>query len=87
MVMKLEVAEERQKMVRCGGANEDPALRAATSAIGGGLWRGFACKGEGNVLACIEMKRAYTDAAADKPGVQIGTPHLDRLLPPLFDVS
>ena len=37
---------------------------------------GFACGREGEVLACIEMKRAYTDAAAGKPRVQVDTPPL-----------
>jgi len=85
--LKLEVAEERQTMVRCGGANKELVFPAATSAIGGGLRRGSPAGREGKVLACIEMKRAYTDAAAGKPRVQIGTPHPDRLLPPLFDVG
>ena len=31
--------------------------------------------------------KAHTDAAAGKPGVPVGTPHPDRLLPPLFDVG
>lgn len=44
-------------------------------------------QGAGDVWACIVMKRAHDDAAAGKPGVPVGTPHLDRLLPPLFDVG
>ena len=39
MFLKLEVAEERQTMVRCGGANKDLVFPVATSAIGGGLRR------------------------------------------------
>ena len=41
MFLKLEVAEERQTMVRCGGANKELVFPAATSAIGGGLRRGL----------------------------------------------
>ena len=33
------------------------------------------------------MERAYADVAAGKPGFPIGTPPLDHLLPPLFDVG
>ena len=33
------------------------------------------------------MKSAHADAAAGKPSVPVGTPHPDRLVPPLFDVD
>ena len=33
------------------------------------------------------MEKAYADVAAGKPGFPVGTPHLDRSLPPLFDVG
>ena len=56
-----------------------------------GKWfmEGFACgvQRAGEVWSCIEMKRAYTDTAAGKSRVQIGTPHPDRSSPPLFDVG
>ena len=39
MFLKLEVAEERQTVVRCSGVNQGPVFPVATSAIGGSLWR------------------------------------------------
>ena len=33
MFLKLEVAEERQTVVRCGGVNQDSVLRVAASAL------------------------------------------------------
>ena len=32
-------------------------------------------------------EKAHADAAVGKPGVPVGTPHLDRSLPPLVDVG
>ena len=87
MFLKLEVAEERQTMVRCGGANKELVFPAATSAIGGGLRRDSPAGEKAKPWRALKRKGAYTDAAAGKPRVQIGTPHPDRLLPPLFDVG
>ena len=64
MFSKLEVAEERQTLVRCGGANNDPALPAATPALEEVVYEGTYLWRAGEVWACIEMKKAYTDAAA-----------------------
>ena len=75
-------------MVRCGGVNQGPVLPAATPATGGGLWRNSPeVQRAGEVWACIVMERAHADAAAGRPGVPVGTPHPDRLLPPLFYVG
>ena len=76
MFLKLDVAEERQTVVRCGGVNRGSVLPVATSAIGGGLQRDSSeVQRASEVWACIVMKRAHADAAAGKPGVQVGTPH------------
>ena len=75
-------------VIRCGGVNQGPFLPVATSAIGGGLRRDSPeVQRAGEVWACIVMKRAHATAAAGKPGVQVGRPHSDCLLPPLFDVG
>ena len=89
MLLKLEVAEERQKVVRCGCVNLGPVLPVATSAFrqANDLRDSPEVQRAGQVWVCIVMKRAHADAAAGKPGVQVGTPHPDRLLPPLFDVG
>ena len=89
MFLKLEVAEERQTVVRCGGVNRGSVLPVAASALEEVVkWRDSPeVQRAGEVWACIVMKRAHADAAAGKPGVPVGTPHPDRLLPPLFDVG
>ena len=85
MFLKFEVAEERRTVVRYGGVNQGPVLLVATSTLGGGLRRDSPeVQRAGEVWACIVMKRAHADAAAGKPGVPVGTPHPDCLLPPLF---
>ena len=89
MFLKLEVAEERQTVVRCSGVNWGSALPVATSALEEVVvrWDSPEVQGAGDVWARIVMKRAHADAAAGKPGVPVGTPHPDRLSPPLFDVG
>ena len=89
MFLKLEVAEERQTVVRCGGVNRGSVLPVATSAFREVKDRRVSPEVQraGEVWACIVMKRAHADAAAGKLGVPVGTPHPDRLLPPLFDVG
>ena len=89
MFLKLEVAEERQTVVRCGGVNRVSVLPVATSAFREAKDGRDSpeVQGAGDVWAYIVMKRAHADAAAGKPGVPEGTTRLDRSLPPRFDVG
>ena len=76
-------------MVRCGGVNWGSILPVATSVLEGVVVHGgirLRCRKQ-VMSGHIVMKRAHADAAAGKPGVPVGTPHPDRLLPPLFDVG
>ena len=75
-------------MVRWGGVNWGSVLPVATSALEGVVVHGqirLKCR-EQVTSGHIVIKRGHTDAAAGKPGVPVGTPHPDRLLPPLFYV-
>ena len=58
MFLKLEVAEERQTVVRCG-ANKVSVLPVANSVLEGSwFWRDLPeMQGAGDVWACIVMKR------------------------------
>ena len=76
-------------VVRCGAANRMSVLPATTPAFRrlGGL-KGF-CLPENTkqMMTRHHSGRAYADVAAGKPSFPVGTPHLDRSLPPLFDVG
>ena len=87
--MKLDIAEERQTVIRCSGVNLGPVLPVATSAFREAEDDRDSpkVKGAGEVWACIVMRRAHADAAAGKPGVPVGTTYPQHLLPPLFDVG
>ena len=89
MFLKLEVAEERQTVGLSGGVDRGSVLPVETSAFRDAKDGRDSpeVQGAGEVWACIVMKRAHADVAAGKPRVPVGTPHPNRLLPPLFDVG
>ena len=74
MFLKLEEdAEERQTVVRCGGANQGPVFPVATSVFEEAVtWRDPPeVQRAGEVWACIVMKRAHADAAAGKESILV----------------